>query len=184
MLLRVFGFDLNAAVPEKFDSRRVQRDQWDTYWGRKRKFFNSRRQCRPWSMAAAPVESCQSLSKRCPWGRLGPVLYTCKRLRRIRRRFDHFWSNSLNCPRRFSRFSRGLLPGLSESTRPPHRRRMRYRRRPTTRPTPRDRQEPICPRKKCAIWARWRPLKRLDVCFGVARAFFLHRAITRGGERP
>ena len=27
----------------------------------------------------------------CPWGRLGSVLYTCKRLRRIRRRFKHFW---------------------------------------------------------------------------------------------
>ena len=33
---------------------------------------------------------------------------------------------------------------------------MRYMRLPTTRPTPRDLQEPICPRKKCAIWTRWR----------------------------
>ena len=47
---------------------------------------------------------------------------------------------------------------LSESTWPPHRRRMRCRRLPTTRPTPRGLQEPICPRKKCAIWARWRPV--------------------------
>jgi len=52
--------------------------------GRKRKFFNSRRRCSPWSMAAAPVESCQSLPKRCPWGRLGSVLDTRKRLRRMR----------------------------------------------------------------------------------------------------
>ena len=52
----------------------------------------------------------------------------------------------------------GLLPGLSESTRPPHRWRMRYRRLPTTRPTPEGVQEPICTRKKCASWARWRPV--------------------------
>ena len=49
-------------------------------------------------MAAAPVESCQSLPKRSPWGRLGSVLYTRKRLRRMRRRFNHFWSISLSRP--------------------------------------------------------------------------------------
>ena len=38
----------------------------------------------------------------------------------------------------------------------PKRRRMRCRRLPTTRPTPRGLQEPICPRKKWAIWTRWR----------------------------
>ena len=48
----------------------------------------------------------------------------------------------------------GLL--LSESARLPHRWRMRYRRLPTTRPTPRGHQEPSYPRKKCAIWTRWR----------------------------
>ena len=40
----------------------------------------------------------------------------------------------------------------------PKNRRMRCRRLPTTRPTPRGLQEPICPRKKCAIWTRWRPV--------------------------
>ena len=55
-------------------------------------------------MAAAPVESCQSLPKRCPWGRLGSVLYTCTRLHRIRRRFKHFWSISLSRPQRNSNF--------------------------------------------------------------------------------
>ena len=35
---------------------------------------------------------------------------------------------------------------------------MRSRRLPTTRPTPRGLQEPIPPRKKCAIWTRWRPV--------------------------
>jgi hypothetical protein len=52
----------------------------------------------------------------------------------------------------------GLLLELPESTRLPHRRRMRRRRVPTTRSTPRDLQGPICPRKKCAIWTRWRPV--------------------------
>ena len=47
----------------------------------------------------APVESCQSLpAEVAPWGRLGSVLYTCKRLRRMRRRFKHFWPISLSSP--------------------------------------------------------------------------------------
>ena len=53
-------------------------------------------------MAAAPVESCQFVALRSPWGRLGSVLYTRKRLRRMRRRFNHFWSNSPSSPGRFS----------------------------------------------------------------------------------
>ena len=55
-------------------------------------------------MAAAPVESCQSLSNRSPLGRLGSVLHTCKRLHRIRRRFNHFWSISLSRPQTNSNF--------------------------------------------------------------------------------
>ena len=66
--------------------------------GRKRNIFNSRSGGGRGHRAAAPVESCQSPSKRCPWGRLGSVLYTCKRVRRVRRRFKHFWSNSLSRP--------------------------------------------------------------------------------------
>ena len=61
-------------------------------------------------------------------------------------------------------FCHGLLPGRSGSSRPPHRRRMRCRRFPTTRPTPRALQEPIGPRKKCVIfWARWRPVPGKNV---------------------
>ena len=48
-------------------------------------------------------------------------------------------------------FGRGLLPGLSENIRLPHRWRMRHRQLPTTRLTPRDLQGPIHPRKKCAL---------------------------------
>ena len=72
--------------------------------GRKRKFFNSRRRGGRGHRPAAPAESCQSLPKRCPWGRQWSVPYTCKCLHRIRRRFEHFWSISLSSPRRFSSF--------------------------------------------------------------------------------
>ena len=109
-------------------------------------------------MAAAPAKTCQSLPGRCPWGRPGSVLYTCNRLHRIRRRFNHFWSISLTSPQRNSNFLALSAFRSLGSTRLSHRWRMRYRRLPTTRPTPRDRQEPICPRKKCAIWTRWRPV--------------------------
>ena len=71
--------------------------------GKKMYFFNSR-PTTPCSMAAAPVKSCRSLLKRSPWGRLGSVLYTCKRLHRVRRRFQHFWSISLSRSQRNSNF--------------------------------------------------------------------------------
>ena len=136
----------------------VQRYQWDTYRGPKKVIscFAVRRG--RGHRAAAPVESCQSLPKRSPWGRLGSVLYTCKRLRRKRRRLSIF-SRFLSAARgTLAIFRPILLPGLSGSTRLPHRRRMRCRRLPATRPTSRDLQEPFCPRKKCAIWTRWRPV--------------------------
>ena len=67
------------------------------------------------SMAAAPVESCQFVVLRSPWGRLGSVLYTCNRLHRIRRRFEQFWSISLSSPQRNSNclswFASGALGG-------------------------------------------------------------------------
>ena len=50
------------------------------------------------TMTAAPVESCRFVARRCPWGRLGSVLDTRKRLHRMRRRFKHFWSISLSRP--------------------------------------------------------------------------------------
>ena len=63
--------------------------------GRKIFLLKSRPTVRRWSMAATPAESCQSLPKRSPWGRLGSVLYTRKRLHRMRRRFQHISANSL-----------------------------------------------------------------------------------------
>ena len=57
--------------------------------GRKKIIFLFRDIDRP-AMAAAPVESCQYVVLRSPWGRLGSVLYTCKRLHRTRGGF-HRW---------------------------------------------------------------------------------------------
>ena len=86
---------------------------------------------------------------------IGLVLYMVSRLHRMRRRFEGLSANSLNTP---SHSSMNYLAMASRALGGPKRRRMRRRLLPTTRPTPRDLQEPICPRKKCVIWARWRPV--------------------------
>ena len=109
----------------------------------------------PWSKVAAPVESCQSLPQTSPWGRLGSGLYMVSRLHRMRRRFQHILANSLNMA---THSSMNYLAMASRALGGPQVRRMRYRRLPTTRPTPRGLQEPIYPRKKCVIWTRWRPV--------------------------
>ena len=106
-------------------------------------------------MAGAPAESCQFVVLRSPWGRFGSAVVARKRLHRTRRRFKHILANSLSRQRSFSKFRAGLG---SETSRLLHRWRKRCRRLPNTRPTPRALQEPIYPRKKCAIWARWRPV--------------------------
>ena len=106
-------------------------------------------------MAAAPVKTCRFVALRSLWGQFGSVLYMVSRLHRMRRRFEGLSANSLNTP---SHSSMNYLAMASRALGGPKRRRMRRRRLPTTRPTPRDLQEPICPRKKCAIWTRWRPV--------------------------
>ena len=49
-------------------------------------FFNSR-YIDAAAMAGASMESCRFVALMSPWGRLGSVLVTCKRLRRMRGRF-------------------------------------------------------------------------------------------------
>ena len=112
-------------------------------------------------MTAAPMESCRFAARRSPGVRFGSAVVACKRLHRTRRRLQHILANSLSRQRSFSKFRAGLG---SETSRLLHRWRKRRRRLPTTRPTPRGLQEPICPRKKCAIWARWRrvPVKNVN----------------------
>ena len=80
------------------------------------------------------------------------VLYMVSRLHRMRRRFEGLSANSLNTR---SHSSMNYLAMASRALGGPKRRRMRQRRLPTTRPTPRGLQEPICTHKKCAIWTRW-----------------------------
>jgi len=101
------------------------------------------------------VESCQSLPGRCPWGRLGSALYTFNRLHRTRRRFQHISANSLN---QTTHLHMNYLAMASRALGPPKNRRMRRRRPPDHRPIPEGVREPIYIRKKCAIWARWRPV--------------------------
>ena len=129
----------------------VQRDRWDTSWGPKKIIFLIRDIDGP-ATTAAPMESCRFAARRSPWGRFGSAVVACKRLHRTRRRFKHILANSLSRQRSFSKFRAGLG---SETSRLLHRWRKRCRRLPTTRPTPRGLQEPICPRKKCVIWTRW-----------------------------
>jgi hypothetical protein len=137
-----------------FGSILVQRDQWDTYGGAKKIIFLIRDIDGP-AMTAAPMESCRFAARRSPGVRFGSAVVACKRLHRTRRRLQHILANSLSRQRSFSKFRAGLG---SETSRLLHRWRKRCRRLPTTRPTPRGLQEPICPRKKCAIWTRWRPV--------------------------
>ena len=145
----------HAVVRASFRSLLVQRDQWDTYWGAEKSFFICAATMQPWSMADAPVESGPFVARRSPGDRLGSYVYMVSRLHRMRRRFEGLSANSLNTP---SHPSMNYLAMASRALGGPKRRRMRRRRLPTTRPTPRGLQEPICARKKCAIWTRWRPV--------------------------
>ena len=137
-----------------FGSILVQRDQWDTYGGAKKIIFLIRDIDGP-AMTAAPMESCRFAARRSPGVRFGSAVVACKRLHRTRRRLQHILANSLSRQRSFSKFRAGLG---SETSTLLHRWRKRCRRLPDTRPTPRGLQEPICPRKKCVIWTRWRPV--------------------------
>ena len=103
----------------------VQRDQWDTYWGPKNIFIKFAPTIPPWFKAAAPVESCQSLPQRSPWGRLGSGLYMVSRLHRMRRRIQHILANSLSIA---THLSMNYLAMASRALGGPQLRRMRCRR--------------------------------------------------------
>ena len=106
-------------------------------------------------MAAGPVESCQSVVLRSPWGRSGSILYTCNRLHRTRRRFSMI---SAKISHQCGPLNHQLLAWLQELSEASKNRRMRRRRLPDPRPIPEGVHEPIYPRKKCASWTRWRPV--------------------------
>ena len=96
-------------------------------------------------MAAAPVETCQSVVLGPPWGRLGSIVDVRNRLRRIRCRFQHISANSLISAADKTMNSLAMASKLSEG---PKDRRTRYRRLPTIRPIPEGVREPIYIRKK------------------------------------
>ena len=142
----------------------VQRDQWDTYWGPKKAFFFNRHRRWPWSTGRPrrwnPVNPRRRGVPGVAWGRY----YTRASAYVAYAAASSIFGRFLSAARRaIAAFFPLLLPGLSESTRLPHRRRMRYRRLPTTRPTSRGLREPVCPRKKCVIWTRWRPVPGQNV---------------------
>ena len=116
--------------------------------GRKRKFFNSRLTTQPYAMAAAPVESCQSLPNRCPWGRLGSVLYTCNRQQRMRGRFHRWIQISTGPQRSADNYHDPPKFWIQSYLGSAKRRRMRRRRLPDHKPIPEGVREPIYIRKK------------------------------------
>ena len=109
-------------------------------------------------MAGVSVESCRFVARRSPGGHIGSVLDVGNRLPRVRGR-SHRWIPM----RTGAQLPRGLhhdppkfsIQSSLEST---ERSRMRPRGPSDLGPIPEDVREPIWVRKKCAIWARWRPV--------------------------
>ena len=100
------------------------------------------------TMAAAPVESCQSLPKRSPWGRLGSQLDMGSRLHRMHGRF-HRWMHISTGPQQCADLSHDPPKfSIQSSLASTENRRMRCRRLPDPRPIPDDVREPIYIRKK------------------------------------
>ena len=96
----------------------------------------------------APVESCQFVARRSPWGRLGSVLDVGSRLHRVRGGF-HRWiqisTGPQQCAETYHDPPKFWIQSYLES---PKQRRMRRKRLPDPRPIPEGAREPICPRKK------------------------------------
>ena len=133
---------------DRFRTRLQVRYWRNTSWGRKEIFLS--RDIDDATRAGASVESCRFVVPEVSWSRLGSVLVACKRLRRTRGRSHERLT--------IDRWARARSPQSfgSRALGSPKHYRMRCRRLPDPRPTPRDVQEPISPRKKCAIWTRWR----------------------------
>jgi hypothetical protein len=124
-----------ARVWPAFGSLLVQRDQWDTSWGPKKIFFLIR-DIDDATRAGASMESCRFVVLRSPRGRLGSVLYTCKRLRRLRGRFDQ-WIHISTGPLRSTALDHDPPKfWIQSSLESPKHRRMRSRGPPDPRPVP------------------------------------------------
>jgi hypothetical protein len=156
-----------AAVRVSFGSLLVQREQWDTSWGPKKLIFLIR-DVDDAAMAAAPAESCQFVVLRSPRGRLGSVRDTCNRLQRMRGRFRQYIHISTGPQPDIGPEPKSPKFWIQSSLGSPKYRRMRSRRLPDPRPIREGVREPICIRKKCAIWTRWRPVPVKNVNFSRA----------------
>ena len=60
------------------------------FLGAEKAFFLIRGRRSAVAVAAAAVESCQSVALRSPWGQFGLFLYMVSRLHRMRRRFEGY----------------------------------------------------------------------------------------------
>ena len=108
--------------------------------------------------ASESMETCQFVVLRSPWGRLGSVLDVRNRRRRARGRF-HRWIHISTGPQQCAdQYHDPPKFSIQSSLEGPKLSRMRRRRLPDPRPIQEGVREPIIPRKKCAIWARWRPV--------------------------
>ena len=109
-------------------------------------------------MTAASMESCRFAARRSPRGRFWSVVDVRKRLHRMRGRF-HRWIHISTGPQpHICLQPKSPKFWIQSSLESPKRQRMRCMWLPTIRATPVAVRGPICPRKKCAIWTRWRPV--------------------------
>ena len=107
---------------------------------------------------AVPAESCQFVVLRSPRGRLGSVRDTCNRLQRMRGRFRQYIHISTGPQPDFGPEPKSPKFWIQSSLGSPENRHMRSRGPSDLRPISEGVRGPICPRKKCAIWTRWRPV--------------------------
>ena len=104
------------------------------------------------------MESCRFVAPRSPMSRLGSVLDMGSRLRRMHRCFQQLMQISTGPLERVDSYHDPPKFSIQSSLGNPKHRRMRSRGPPDPRPTPERVRGPICIRKKCAIWPRWRPV--------------------------
>ena len=100
------------------------------------------------TMAGASVESCRFVVPEVSWGRLGSEIDMGSRLRRMRGRF-HRWIQISTGPKQCAdNYHDPPKFWIQSSPESPKHRRMRCRRLPDPRPTPKRAREPISIRKK------------------------------------
>ena len=116
-------------------------------------------------MTAASMESCRFAARRSPRGRFWSVVDVRTRLQRVRHPFHqsiHIKQGAQLANKVEPKSSKFWIQSSLGSSK---NRRIRRRRLPDPGPIPEGVREPIYPRKKCAIWARWRPVPVKNVIY-------------------